>query len=253
MFDLLRFTGTTVVVTGAGAGIGAAVTKQLSELGAHVIAIDMDGDSLRQVAGNVEGSTGKITAVVGDMQDLETLNRVDEAVAAAPAPLKSLVNNIGVNRRASFSEVTMKDWDAMVSLNLTTSIRLTQRLLPRLLEAPRGGSVVNVSSIHGLRGQADAMGYATTKAGLIGFTRQLAVEFREAGLRVNVVCPALTMTERIVSRGAGEKQDSLRRRHLSGRFAQPGEIANAITFLASDAASYISGVTLPVDGGFTAS
>ncbi|WP_169979577.1 SDR family NAD(P)-dependent oxidoreductase [Microbispora sp. H10836] len=252
MLNQLRFTGTSVVVTGAAAGIGAAVAEQLAQLDAHVVAVDVDETGLARLVESLAAQSLQATSVVADVREPASATRVDAAVAGTGVPLKALVNNVGVNRKAPFSEVTEADWNETLALNLTSAFRLTQVLLRRLLAAPGGGAVVNVSSVHALRGQPGATGYATTKAGLIGFTRQLAAEYSEAGLRANVVCPGLTMTERILARGHGEAQEALRDRLLDRRFAEPAEVANAITFLASTAASYINGVVLPVDGGFTA-
>lgn len=252
MNDQWRLDGACVVVTGAAAGIGAATARQLAGLGAHVVGVDVDKTGLDTVRETLAGHGLEVTPVVSDLMAPDAPAAVARQVQELGLPLKALVNNVGANRKSAFVEVTDEDWARTLDLNLTATFRLTRELTPALLVAPGGGAIVNVSSVHGLRGQPGATAYATTKAGLVGFTRQLAAEHAADGLRVNVVCPGLTLTERIRARGADPAQDALRDRLLSGRFAEPEEVASAITFLASDAASYISGVVLPVDGGFTA-
>src|SRR5690606_13739965 len=142
------------------------------------------------------------------------------------------------------------DWSKYLTLNLTSAFLMTRALMPQLLNAPGGGTIVNVSSARGIIGSPATPSYSTTKAGLLGLTRQLCAEYGDRGVRVNAVCPGLVLTERIVNRGFGPAEKELRTRVLEQRFAQPEEVAHAIAFLASDAASYITGVTLPVDGGY---
>jgi NAD(P)-dependent dehydrogenase (short-subunit alcohol dehydrogenase family) len=180
---------------------------------------------------------------------------VRDHVTADGRALKALVNNAGTNFHSPAHELKLDDWNRIISLNLTGAFLMTRALLPLLLEAPRGGSIVNISSGFGLIGGRSIPVYATTKAGIIGFTRQLCVEYGPQGLRANAVCPGLTLTERVKGYLARNLNDpeGTRPRVLNGRFAQPREIANVIAFVASDAASYMTGAVIPVDGGQTAS
>ncbi|WP_181446977.1 SDR family NAD(P)-dependent oxidoreductase [Streptomyces sp. NTH33] len=252
MLEKSGFDGLGVVVTGAAAGIGAATAEVLGELGAHVLAVDIDTDGLAELAGRLAGSGADCTVLEADLTDRSDVERVSRAVGETGVVVKALVNNVGVNSRHSIRDLEPEQWERDLARNLTSAYLLTRALLPLLLAAPRGGSVVNVSSTHALAANPASLGYATTKSGLLGFTRQLAAEFADSGLRVNAVCPGLTMTRRITDRGIGEPQERLRDRLLDRRFAEPEEVAYGIAFLASDAASYITGVTLPIDGGFTA-
>ncbi|GGV13423.1 SDR family NAD(P)-dependent oxidoreductase [Streptomyces griseoflavus] len=252
MLEKSGFDGLGVVVTGAAAGIGAATAEVLGGLGAHVLAVDLDADGLTELAGRLAGSGAGCTVVEADLTERSDVERVSRAVEESGVVVKALVNNVGANSRRSILDLDPEQWDRDLARNLTSAYLLTRALLPALLAAPRGGSVVNVSSTHALAANAAALGYATTKSGLLGFTRQLAAEYADRGLRVNAVCPGLTMTRRIADRGVTEPQERMRDRLLGRRFAAPEEVANGIAFLASDAASYITGVTLPIDGGFTA-
>ncbi|MFC9855170.1 SDR family NAD(P)-dependent oxidoreductase [Streptomyces prasinus] len=248
LLERMRFDGQGVVVTGAAAGIGAATARAFAELEAYVIAVDRDSERLPALAESL--GDARHTLVSADVTCAGHIDRIVRAVASSGVPLKTLVNNVGVNDKLAASDTTRERWHRALDLNLSANVFLTQALLDPLLECPTGGSVVNVSSAHGLVGMPGAASYATSKAGLIGFTKQLAAEHSAAGLRANAVCPGLTLTERITERGA--LPEDQRDRLLGRRFAEPGEVASCIAFLGSDAASYLTGVVLPVDGGYTA-
>lgn len=250
MLETLQFRGLGVVVTGAAAGLGRATAQVLGELGAHVFALDIDEAGAHEVAKDLAARGQRCTAIAGDITREDEVRRVVQQIGDSGVALKSLINNVGANFRCPAHELQLDDWNKYLALNLTSTFLMTRALLPQLLAAPQGGTIVNVSSARGLIGSPGTPSYATTKAGLLGFTRQLAAEYGGQGLRANAVCPGLVLTERIAGRGIGQAEERLRERVLEGRFAQPQEIANAIAFLASDAASYISGVTLPIDGGY---
>lgn len=250
MLQALQFHGLGAVVTGAAAGLGKASCQTLARLGAHVFALDVDGGGLARLAQELQAEGYACTPVAADITQAQQVEQLAQQVQASGVTLKTLVNNVGANLRRPLHELALDDWNKYLTLNLTSAFLMTQALLPQLLAAPRGGTVVNISSARGLIGSPGTPSYASTKAGLLGLTRQLAAEYGQQGLRVNAVCPGLVLTERIEVRGIGESEMRLRDRVLEGRFAQPQEISHAIAFLASDAASYISGVTLPVDGGY---
>lgn len=252
MLKALQFQGLGVVITGAAAGLGRASAQTLSELGAHVFAVDLNKAGVLSLAQALQQQGLRCSPIAGDITQEAVAQNIAQQVQTSGVTLKSLVNNVGANFRRSTHELALDDWDKYLALNLSSAFLMTRALLPQLLEAPGGGTVVNVSSARALVGSMQTPSYSTTKAGLLGFTRQLAADYGAQGLRANAVCPGLVMTERIAGRGIGQAEERLRDRVLEGRFAQPAEIAHAIAFLASDAASYITGVTLPIDGGYAA-
>ncbi|WP_461123648.1 SDR family NAD(P)-dependent oxidoreductase [Saccharothrix stipae] len=224
------------VVTGAAQGIGARVVEVLREDGYEVVGFDL-----------VETDGG----VVGDVSSPDDVARVAERVGER---VDVLVNNAGIAGIAPFEDTSPELWHRMLAVNLTGPFLLTQALGRSMLARGRG-AVVNIASVAGLRGVADRAAYNTTKHGLIGMTRTLAVEWGGRGVRVNAVCPGWVKTEMDVeSQAGGHYGDGDITDHVPmGRFATPDDIAQAVAFLADPARSgFVNGVALPVDGGWTA-
>lgn len=251
MLAELAFDGRAVVVTGAGQGIGQAAAEILAELGARVYALDKNAESV----GALAAALPNVVPVVADVTSEADAAALRARIEADGARLKALVNNVGTNRHATVEELTLDQWNALFEINLTSMFLLSRALIPLLLEAEGGGAIVNVSSGYGLIGAPNVPAYAATKAGVIGFTRQIAVDYQARGLRANVVCPGLTLSPRVRGYVEGGLVDAEanRLRVLGRRFAECREIGNVIAFLASDAASYMTGAVVPVDGGQTAS
>ncbi|MFC6094847.1 SDR family oxidoreductase [Saccharothrix sp. BKS2] len=224
------------VVTGAAQGIGRRVAQVLTADGYEVVGFDL-----------LETPGG----VVGDVTSVDDVARLAERVGDR---VDVLVNNAGIAGIGAFEDTTPEQWERMLAVNLTGPFLLT-RALGRLMLARRAGSVVNIASVAGLRGVADRAAYNTTKHGLIGLTRTLAVEWGGRGVRVNAVCPGWVKTEMDVAAQAdGHYSDEDITEHVPvGRFASPDDIAQAVAFLADPGRSgFVNGVALPVDGGWTA-
>ncbi|MFE2755958.1 SDR family NAD(P)-dependent oxidoreductase [Actinosynnema sp. NPDC059335] len=224
------------VVTGAARGIGARVARVLREDGYEVVGFDL-----------VETEGG----VVGDVSSPDDVARLAERVGER---VDVLVNNAGIATIVPFEDTSLDQWQRVLAVNLTGPFLLT-RALGRAMLARGRGSVVNIASVAGLRGVADRAAYNTTKHGLIGMTRTLAVEWGGRGVRVNAVCPGWVKTEMDVeSQAGGHYDDEDITDHVPmGRFATPDDIAQAVAFLADPARSgFVNGVALPVDGGWTA-
>jgi len=240
--------GKVAFVTGGGSGIGAATAQRLAQEGATVVVCGRRREPLEGVGAGIVAAGGKAEAVVADVSDEAGFTAALEAAAQRHGRLDVLVNNAMAYTWGSIEEMSTADWHA----NFATSVDGTfwgTRTAMRLMKG-KGGAIVNVSSICGQLGTPWMAGYSAAKAAIDNFSRAAAAEGAPHGIRVNVVIPAVVETPAT----AGMLADEASRRNTEklipmGRVGQPEELANAILFLASDEASYITGASLPVDGG----
>ena len=243
-----RMQGKVAFVTGGGSGIGAATAQRLAQEGATVVVCGRRREPLDAVVAGIVAAGGKAEAVVADVSDEAGFTAALEAAAQRHGGLDVLVNNAMAYTWGSIEEMSTADWHA----NFATSVDGTfwgTRTAMRLMKG-KGGAIVNVSSICGQLGTPWMAGYSAAKAAIDNFSRAAAAEGAPHGIRVNVVIPAVVETPAT----AGMLADEASRRNTEklipmGRVGQPEELANAILFLASDEASYITGASLPVDGG----
>ena len=246
-----RMQGKVAFVTGAGTGIGAATALRLAQEGATVVICGRRQAPLDEVVAQIQAAGGKAEAVQADVSDEAGFTAAIEAAAQRHGRLDVLVNNAMAYSWGSIEDTSTADWHS----NFSTSVDGTfwgTRAAMKLMKA-QGGSIINVSSICGLLGTAQMSGYSAAKAAIINFSRAAAAEGAAQGIRVNVVIPAVVETPAT----AGMLSDEASRQNTEklipmGRVGQPEELANAILFLASDEASYITGAALPVDGGRSA-
>ena len=248
--DLLRLDGRTALVTGAGHGIGRATCHALAEAGAWVAVTDIDPAAADSVAGEI----AQAGAWQLDVADEAAVRAVVAEIVAGRGGIDVLVNNAGVGARMPAVELTAEHWDRVMAVGLSGSFYCAREAGRHMLAAGRG-AVVNVASIMGLVGgiHYPHLAYNTVKGALVNFTRSLACEWAPGGVRVNAVAPTFVRTALTAKLLADAE---IERRLLAdtplGRFAQPAEVAAAILFLASDAASMTTGAILPVDGGWLA-
>ncbi|MEO1345474.1 MAG: SDR family oxidoreductase [Pseudomonadota bacterium] len=232
----------TALVTGAARGIGLATTKQFLAQGWRVIMVDRDTDALEEAAAPLE----KALSVVAD---ISLPDQVD-ALAAAHPRIDALINNAGVADFGPISETDFARWRTVMETNLDGVFLMSQAFTPAL--AATQGAIVNIASISGLRASTLRVAYGTSKAGVIALTEQQAVELGEHGIRANAVCPGPVRTKLAMAVHTPEIIAAYHDAIPLNRYGTEDEIASVITFLCSPAASYVTGQTIAVDGGFEA-
>jgi NAD(P)-dependent dehydrogenase (short-subunit alcohol dehydrogenase family) len=241
------------LITGASRGIGYATARLLAERDYQLVITARSEQGLGDAAARLRVVAPGLVPCAADLGDPPAVSRLIGVIQEKYGRLDVLINNAGGSHHVSdFASLSESDWDQTLYQNLTAVARLTRAALP-LIKAGNGKSIVNVASKAGRhRTDMAACDYVAAKAGLIGFTRQLAQELGPCGIRVNAVAPGITLTPRVADRWS-QRPDRTRDLVLAGiplgRLARAEEIAEAIVFLASDAASYITGATLDVNGG----
>jgi NAD(P)-dependent dehydrogenase (short-subunit alcohol dehydrogenase family) len=247
-----RFEGRTILITGAGSGIGQATARRFGAEGGRVFCADVNGPAAEATAASLREAGGEAAAARCDVSDPEAVARTVDAAAARWGGLHVLANVAGVGGFHRTTETTFEEWSRVLGINLTGQFLTCQRALPHLLESK--GAIVNVASVAGLKSHPYCAAYCASKGGVVMMTRALAVEYGRKGLRINCLCPGGIETPMLAQwqLPEGVPQAALMRIAPLGRHGQPDEVAGTIAFLASDDATYINGATIVVDGGMIA-
>jgi 3-oxoacyl-[acyl-carrier protein] reductase len=239
--------GRIALVTGASQGIGRACALELARAGATVALAARSADKLAALAEEITAAGGQAAAFTLDVASEESLTSGAKAVLERYGKVEILVNNAGITRDGLMMRMKRADWDDVLSTNLTGAFLLTQALLPAMLKN-RWGRIINITSVVGRTGQAGQVNYAASKAGLIGFTRSIAREVASRGITANAVAPGYIETPMTAVLDDRQREAMMATIPI-GRPGTPEEIAQSVAFLASDAAAYITGHVLDINGG----
>lgn len=246
----MRFLNKVVIVTGAGSGIGAATARRFSEEGAAVVLVGRHRANIKEVAKGL--SPERTMAVVADVSKYREIDAAVQAAVKAFGGLHVMVNNAGIFKGSSVTKTRLQEWQQVMDTNAGGVFNGSKAALPHLIRTR--GCIVNTASVSGLGGDWDTSAYNASKGAVVNLTRAMAMDYGKDGVRVNAVCPSLTLT--------GMTEDMAKDKKVMARFAErmpmghimmPADVAAVIAFLASDDARFVTGVNLPVDGGVTAS
>jgi 3-oxoacyl-[acyl-carrier protein] reductase len=245
---MIDLTKKIAVVTGGAQGIGRAVAETLARRGAHVVVADLQMEKAETVAQEISASTGnRAIAVQVDVSDSASAQAMIDAAIAEFDRVDILVNNAGITRDNLIMRMSEDEFDLVININLKGAFNCTKAVIRKMMKQ-RSGRVINMASVSGVTGQAGQTNYSSSKAGLIGFTKALAKEVGSRGITVNAVAPGFIETALTVDLPEDIKKMGIKMTPL-GRFGQPQDVANAVAFLASDEAAFITGEVLTVDGG----
>jgi NAD(P)-dependent dehydrogenase (short-subunit alcohol dehydrogenase family) len=250
-----RLAGKSAVITGAAKGIGRATAEAFAEEGARLVVTDIDGAGLDGLRAALEATGTECATVVGDVSKPDDARRMIQAAVEHYGRIDVLVANAGVIPLGAITESTADDWDRVMAVD-GRGMFLTCKYAIEAMLLTGGGSIICLSSISGVEGQKRQSTYGPAKFVASGIAKHLAIEWAYRGIRVNAVAPGTIRTERVMrlpeEPGGVEYLAAIERMHPMGRIGEPSEVAAAILFLASADASFITGVVLPVDGGYLA-
>ncbi|MBV9248999.1 MAG: SDR family oxidoreductase [Acetobacteraceae bacterium] len=248
----MRFQNRGVLVTGGGSGIGQQVCYAAAEEGARVAVGDLDLKRAEATAAEIRRSKGEAHAFQVNVADPESAARFIGAAESSLGRVDVLVNSAGIREIVSVLDLSFDEWQRVISVNLSGTFLTSQAFARRLIQQGKTGQIVNLASTLGLMAAPKRAAYTASKHGVVGLTRQMALELGDKGVRVNAVAPGVVrtpLTERYFQ--DPDYAQAIRDIHAVGRWAEPREIANAILFLADEKNSFITGTILTVDGGWT--
>jgi NAD(P)-dependent dehydrogenase (short-subunit alcohol dehydrogenase family) len=249
----IRLADQVAIVTGGASGIGGGIARGMASCGAHIVIADVDAEKAEENAKRVRALGREAMVVMCDVTKADAVNAMVEAVAARFGRIDILVNNVGGSRLAKFMDLNERRRQRHIGINLDSFIHCTYAVVPRMIAGKRGGSIINITSIEGLRAAPSLSVYGACKWAMVGFTQSMALELAEHRIRVNAIAPDICPTEGVEALAPGfvaPASVAVRSRYIPlGHDATPDDMAGPAVFLASKFASYVTGVCLSVDGG----
>lgn len=244
MYDYFKLSGKTAIVTGAGNGIGAGVAEMLASLGVHVVACDIEADSVEQVAQKIAQQGGSIRAVHCDVRNMDDVDKTIQTAVTEFGSLDILVNNAaGCGGGVKLDDMTDQEWDRLIDLNLTCVYKFILRALPQMRKQ-HSGKIINISSGAAIVGEGSDPHYTAAKGGLLCLGKELAIELSRDGIFVNTIAPGVIRTRMLLP------WESVEANHiLVGRLGEPRDVAATVAFLASAASDFYTGQVLCPNGG----
>ncbi len=247
----LSLEGKTAIVTGSGVGLGQGMSVGLAQAGANIVGVDYKESA--ETKRRVEAAGRKFVEIVADLSTTKPIAGIMEKTLSAFGRVDILVNNAGIIRRADAVDFTEKDWDDVISLNLKSVFFFCQAVGRQFIKQGGGGRIINVASMLSFQGGIRVPSYTASKSGVMGITRLLANEWAKHGICVNAIAPGYMATDNTALLRADEKRSAeILARIPAGRWGTPEDLMGAAVFLASDAAAYLNGNYIAVDGGWLA-
>lgn len=251
MSNLFDLGGKVAVVTGANTGLGQGIALALSQAGAAISLVGRSAPD--ETVAKIEAAGGKCCVVQADLSKLDGIDQILEQTRTQLGGLDILVNNAGIIQRNEALDFTVEEWDSVMNVNLRTLFFLSQAFANSCVDAEHGGKIINIASMLSYQGGIRVPSYTASKSGVMGLTRALANEWASKGINVNAIAPGYFATNNTAALQADAKRNAeIVGRIPAGRWGQPAELGGAAVFLASEAADYVHGTTLAVDGGWLA-
>jgi 2-deoxy-D-gluconate 3-dehydrogenase len=245
-FDLA---GKVAIVTGGNGGIGFGIARGLAKAGANIVIAARQAAKNAQAIATLQETGIKALSVSTDVQDEASVQAMVQATAETFGRLDILVNNAGINIRKAPQDYTLEEWHRVMNTNLTGAFLCSQAVYPYMVKAG-GGKIINIGSMTSIFGSSVSPAYAASKGGLVQFTKSLALFWANDNIQVNVILPGWIHTD-LTASASPERYNFIKARIPHGRWGEPDELAGAAVFLASRASDYVTGIALPVDGGYT--
>lgn len=245
-FDL---TGRVAIVTGGNGGIGYGIARGLAQAGASLVVAARDAGKTSRAVAALQALGGAALGVTVDVQDEASVQAMARAAVETFGRIDILVNNAGINIRKAPQDYTLDEWQQVINTNLTGVFLCSRAAYPHLVQAG-GGKVINIGSMTSIFGSSVSPAYAATKGGVVQFTKSLAIFWAGDNIQVNAILPGWIHTG-LTAGAADERYHAIKARIPHGRWGEPDELAGTAVFLASRASDYVTGIALPVDGGYT--